>query len=238
MSVWVAGGTVLSAGIGYASTQSAQGAAQGAQEDALAQQQMAMQQLMKMLKPYRKAGVAGLNAQLDLLGLNGTKPQQTAIDALEASPYFTSQVKAGEEALLQNASATGGLRGGNTAAALAQFRPQMLTQTIENQYGKLAGLSAAGQNAAANTGVATQGYQSNIANIMGNIGNIAAQGAIAQGTNLTNLIGGLAGAIGQYKGGSSTGGLLGGGSGSGVTNNYAPRTNVDGSHTNLGAGIQ
>lgn len=200
MSWWVAGATVVGGVISSSASSSAADKAQSAQEDALAQQQLAMQQMMKMLKPYRKAGVAGLNAQLDLLGLNGTKPQQTAIDALEASPYFTSQVKAGEEALLQTASATGGLRGGNTAAALAQFRPQMLTQTIENQYGKLAGLSAAGQNAAVNTGVGTQGYQSNIANIMGNIGNIAAQGAIAQGTNLTNLIGGLAGAYGTYKG--------------------------------------
>lgn len=200
MTVWVAGGTVLAAGIGYASTQSAQGAAQGAQKDALAQQQMAMQQMMNMLKPYRKAGVAGLNAQLDLLGLNGAKPQQAAIDALKLSPYFTSQVKSGEEALLQNASATGGLRGGNTAAALAQFRPQMLAQTIENQYGKYAALSAAGQNAAANTGVATQGYSSNIANIMGNIGQIQSQAAMAQGANISNMIGGIANAYGTYKG--------------------------------------
>ena len=201
---WAAVGTGVASVVGSVissnASSSAADKAQSAQEDALVQQQMAMQQIMNMLKPYRKAGVSALGAQLDLLGLNGAKPQQAAIDALALSPYFTSQVKAGEEALLQNASATGGLRGGNTAAALAQFRPQMLAQTIENQYGKYAALSAAGQNAAANTGVATQGYNSNIANIMGNIGQIQSQAAMAQGANISNMVGGIANAYGIYKG--------------------------------------
>ena len=236
MSAWVSGaGAVIGGVVAANGASSASDSAAGAQKDALAQQQLAMQQIMNMLKPYRKAGVAGLEAQLNLLGLNGDKKQQTSISALEASPYFTSQVKAGENALRQNAAATGGLRGGNTAAALAQFRPQMLAQTIENQYGKLAALSAAGQNAATNTGVATEGYNSNIASIMGNIGNIQAQGGMAQSAALSNMIGGLANAYGAYQGQNNANNLLSG-SNAGLSGSFAPQTTSDGSYWNLGAG--
>ena len=120
------GGAVVS---GVMSNNAADGAASGT-SDALAQQYATMQQLNKTLQPWRKAGKLGLSGQLDILGLNGADAQQASIDALEKSPQFTALVKNGEEAMLQNASATGGLRGGNTQAALAQFRPQMLSQLI------------------------------------------------------------------------------------------------------------
>ena len=56
-------------------------------------------------------------------------------------------VQQGQDAILQNASAIGGLRGGNTQAALAQFRPALLSQLIAEQYNRLGGLSSLGQNA-------------------------------------------------------------------------------------------
>ena len=99
---------------------------------------------------YTKQG--SLGAQEDLLGLNGADAQGRAISQIENSPYFSGLVKQGENAILQNASATGGLRGGNTQAALAQFRPNMLAAAIDQQYQRLGGLTSLGQNAAAGVG--------------------------------------------------------------------------------------
>lgn len=106
-----------------------------------------------MMNPYAQAGEAGLQGMQNLMGLGGAGAQQAAYDQILQSPGFLSQVQQGENAMLQNASATGGLRGGNTQAAMAQFRPQMLNQAVQQQmqqYGGLTnmGMGAAGQMAA------------------------------------------------------------------------------------------
>ena len=79
-----------------------------------------------LLSPYSDAGKQALTGQQNLLGLNGNDAQTQAINTLENGSQFTGLVKQGENALLQNASATGGVRGGNTAAALAQFMCMLL----------------------------------------------------------------------------------------------------------------
>lgn len=199
---WGAAGAIAGAAISANQASSAADAAASGDKDAMALQMQTMDRLAKMLKPYRKAGELGLGGQLDLLGLNGNDAQAASIAALEQSPQFTSLVKSGENALLQNASATGGIRGGNTSAALAQFRPEMLSQVIESQYGKLANLSALGQNAAAQTGNNMQASTNQIAGLMSNIGQTNAMGQIAQGQNYADMFGGIAKGIGQYMGGT------------------------------------
>jgi hypothetical protein len=118
----------------------------------IAQRQKQFQSIQALLKPYVDAGTGAVGQQQTLLGVNGAAPQQAAIDALKTSPQFTSMLKQGENSILANASATGGLRGGNTQAALAQFSPNLLAQLIQQQYQNLGGLTSVGQNAAAGAG--------------------------------------------------------------------------------------
>ena len=93
--------------------------------------------------------------------------------------------------MLQNASATGGLRGGNVQGALAQFRPQLLNQLIEQQYSRLGGLTSLGQASAA--GQATAGMQTgtNIANLLGQQGQALAGGAMGKGGVVQQTFGNL-----------------------------------------------
>lgn len=100
------------------------------------------------LDPYTDAGAGAVGSMEDLLGMNGPEAQAAAYEAIESSPGFLAQVQQGENAMLQNASATGGLRGGNTQGALAQLRPMMLSQAIGQQMGGLGGLAGMGSNAA------------------------------------------------------------------------------------------
>ena len=124
--------------------------AQIASADAgIAEQRRQFDIMTELMNPYVTQGVTALASQSDLLGLNGVDAQLTAINNIESSPLFQAQVQAGEEAILQNASATGGLRGGNIQGALAQYRPQMLQQAIQNQYANLGGLTQLGQASAA-----------------------------------------------------------------------------------------
>jgi hypothetical protein len=72
--------------------------------------------------PYMDFGKGALGPLGDILGLNGNdNAAAKAIAALKASPMFTSLFNTGQEAVLQNASATGGVRGGNTQGALYEL---------------------------------------------------------------------------------------------------------------------
>ncbi len=97
------------------------------------------------LEPFVETGRQALMSEKALAGLAGEQAQQEAIEQITKSPLLQAQIQAGEEALLQKASATGGLRGGNIQAALAQFRPQMIQQAINQQYSRLGGLSDVGR---------------------------------------------------------------------------------------------
>ena len=151
------------------------------------------------LQPYAAAGAPALEQQQALLGLRGPEAQQAAIAGIEGGAGYQAQVRAGEEALLQRASATGGLRGGNIQAALAQFRPQMLQQEIEKQYGRLGGLTSLGQTTTQNlaqlgqasaAGTATAGLRTgaDIANLMGQQGAARAGAELAQGQAFANVL--------------------------------------------------
>jgi hypothetical protein len=158
----VAAAVIGSAVIGGAVSMSAAskaGKAQVQAADRSAEEQRAAREEMRtLLNPYVSAGTPALQAQMAALGLSGQEAQQAYVTEQEQSPIFQSLARQQEEALLQNASATGGLRGGNVQGALAQFRPQLLNQFLEQQYGRLAGLSTLGQASAA--GVGTAGMQS------------------------------------------------------------------------------
>ena len=120
-------------GITGANQQAQAGQAAAASQSAAAQagvdeQGRQFDALVELMSPYVQSGEAALAGQQGLLGLGGQDLQQQLVGNIESSPLFASLQQQGENAILQNASATGGLRGGNTQAALAQFRPQMLNQ--------------------------------------------------------------------------------------------------------------
>ena len=171
-----------------------------ASEMGVEEQRRQFDAVQKLLKPYADAGLGGLTGQQDLLGINGNAAQQAAINNINNSSEMQTYLKQGENAILQNASATGGLRGGNTQAALAQFRPQLLNQLINQRYQNYAGLTALGQNAAAGTGNAGMQTASNISNLYQQSGAAQAGAALAQGQANANMWNGLTGAIGQIGG--------------------------------------
>ena len=175
-----------------AQTQSAQLAAE--------EQQRQFDAIQELLKPYTQAGTGALAAQQNLLGLNGADEQQRAIDAIGASPQMAALMKQGEDAILQNASATGNLRGGNTQAALAQFRPQLLSQLIQQQYQNLGGITSVGQNAAAMTGNAGMQTGNAIAANLNQAGAAAAGSALAAGKADAQMWSGFGNSVGMLGG--------------------------------------
>jgi hypothetical protein len=132
--------------------------------------------------------------------LAGATAQQKAIQGIAQGPQMQALVQQGENAILQNASATGGLRGGNTQAALAQFRPQMLSQLLQQQFQNLGGISGLGQASAAGQAAAAQQTGQSISGLLGQQGAAQAGNALAQGQAQANLYSGIGSAIGQGVG--------------------------------------
>ena len=162
------------------------------------------------MQPFVQGGTSAFQGQQNLIGLGGADAQQQAIQQLQQGPQFQAMQQAGQNAILQNASATGGLRGGNTQSALGQFDQQLLAQLIQQQYGNLGGLAQVGQASAA--GQASAGLQtgSNIGNLLQQQGAAAAGGQLAQGGLARQGFGDLLQIIGTVAGGKGFGGSGGG----------------------------
>jgi len=176
------GGAIQSRSAGRAADAQSEAAQRGIEE-----QRRQFDAVRELLKPYVDVGLPALEQQQALIGLGGPEAQRQAISALESSELFQARARQGEEALLQSASATGGLRGGNIQGALGQFRPAMLQAEIDRQYGRLAGLTTLGQQSAA--GVGTAGIQTGarISGLEGDIGSAQAGGELASGRALSGV---------------------------------------------------
>lgn len=222
----IAGGATIISGAIQADAAGDAAAAQAAASEAgIAEQRRQFDKIQELLRPYVEAGttamgglspytaagVPALDQQMALLGLKGAAAERAAIQSVERSPMMAAMIQQGENAILQRASATGGLRGGNIQAALAQFRPQLLAQEIERRYGRLGGLSATGATIQQNLAQlgqasaakqASQGMTSaaNIANLMQQSGAAQAGAALARGQAYANMFNAIPQGIGMYYG--------------------------------------
>ena len=194
------GGGLLSSGAkSRAANRAATAETQSAQM-AIDEQRRQFDQIRTLLQPYVDAGNPALQGLLDLTGLGSQGGQAAAIQQQEQNPLFQALAQQGENALLQNASATGGLRGGNIEGALGQFRPQLLNQFIEQQYGRLGGLASIGQNAAVGVGNAGMNAANQIGRQFNTIGSAQAGGAIGRGAAQAGMFSGMAGPLGTLLG--------------------------------------
>lgn len=171
-------GSLVTSGNNADAARDASGAQVARDEASIAETRAARENVTKLLAPWVTAGNTALAGQQDLTGANGAPAQAFALSQIRSSPMFTSMQKTGENAILQNASATGGLRGGNVQAGLAQFDETLLSKLIDQQYGRLTGISSAGQNAAAGTGTAGMNAATQIGTLNSNAGAADAGGIL------------------------------------------------------------
>lgn len=165
------------------------------------------EELRGIFDPYMGAGESALGQQLASLGLvGGPRAERQYVAGVERSPIFQALAQQGEEAMLQNAAATGGLRGGNIQGALAQFRPSLLNQFLNQRYEQLGGLTRGGLQASTSLG-------SGLAGTAGSIADLIAGGGVAQGRGTLAAGQAYGNALGTF--GNALGGLFGGGGGGG-----------------------
>lgn len=141
----------------------------------------------------RLGGLRAQEQQQALLGLSGTQAQEQAFQQFRESPGQAFLRQRGEQALLRQSAALGGLGGGQVRSALQQQGIGFAQQDLQNQLARLSGI--AGQGQAATAGVANLG-----AGVASGVGQLGLLGAQAQ----------AAGTLGQAAAQSRFAGQLGG----------------------------
>lgn len=169
------------------------------------------------LSPFAESGTRALTQRDALLGLSGPEAQDAARATETAGQKFLRE--RGERAIVRNASATGGLGGGNVKTALQEQGIGLAAQNENTQFNRLTGAVSGGQNAATNVGNIAIGGANNVADIQARAaearagGVLGAQQARSQGAgNLLKLGTGAAlGGLGAFgpKIGAGQGALLG-----------------------------
>jgi hypothetical protein len=208
---YAAAAVVSAATTAYSSNQQskaasgAANAANAADQRAIDQQNMRYEEIQKLLSPYITGGQGAFEKQQGLMGLRGDEEQAKQLQGIQNSSEFTSGIQQGENAILQNASATGGLRGGNTQGALAQFRPNLLNNLVNQKLQQYGGISSQGLGASQVLG----GFGTNNANAVGqqltnqgqNTGNSMLASAAADKAVASSISSGIGGIFGGMAGG-------------------------------------
>ncbi|CAB4140485.1 hypothetical protein UFOVP407_59 [uncultured Caudovirales phage] len=150
--------------------------------------------------PARDLLAPSLSNLADIIGINGEEAQRLALTGIQSSPEFTNTIQSGEEAILANASATGGLRGGNVKDFLSRFRGDTYTAAIQERLRRLGGLAGLGMGATDSSAAFGADAANNIAQNLVGRGAASAQGLLTRG--------GINAQMWNNAGGFSPGGLV------------------------------
>jgi hypothetical protein len=202
------GAPVIGGLLGSKSASSQQKAVTGGLDQSTQLQREQFDYLKQILAPYQEAGTQALPA---LTGFINQPQQNFSFDygAYFNSPEYAALSQQSEQAAMRNASATGGLRGGDTQVALASIAPQLAQMARQNaqqefslnqganlnRYNMLQGIAGLGTGATSQLGNAAQ----NFGQIAGQNAALAGQArADAIGQRNNALGGGLAGLLSLF----------------------------------------
>lgn len=175
---------------------------------AITQNQTNYEQIRGDYAPARDVLAPTVGAMGDIIGINGDPAQQGALDRLKASPMYQSLFRTGEEAVLQNAAATGGIRGGNTQRGLADFGADTFARLIQQQLENLGGLGGVGMNATGATAQAATNNTAALTDLFTNIGNTKAGGTLTRGGITAGMWNNAGSFLDKATGGGGIGNLI------------------------------
>lgn len=177
--------------------------------------------------PYVAAGGNAINALETGLGIQPGGTGQGSLNApftqadFQSSPGYAFQTQQGQEAIINQASATGGIGGGNTLKALDTFGQGVAnqdwwnaynayTQRQQNEIGTLGTIAQLGSNAGSNATTGASAFAGQIGQAQANIGTAQAQtiaGAAKAAPGVLNMLTSLLGG-GGGGGSGGTGSLI------------------------------
>jgi len=168
---------------------------QNASDQSAATQQQMYEQGQQATQPYAQAGTEALS---QMQGLTTPEGQADFYNQYTQGPQYQQMQQQAEQSTLRNASATGGLRTGQSNVALASIAPQLMNNAYSQQMQGLQGLASQGAGIAGQAaGLAT--------NVGTNVGGTQYQGGVnasapqyQANTATSNMLGNTMGQLGGF----------------------------------------
>lgn len=149
------------------------------------------------MQPYMDSGKAALST------LNSDLPNLTrgfSMADFQQDPGYAFQLQQGNQAIERSAAARGGLNSGATMKSLASYDQGLANTDYEqafnnynttnaNTFNRLSTVAGLGQNAATTNAANGTSTAASIGSNLSAAGNAQAAGSIAQGNNITSLVG-------------------------------------------------
>jgi hypothetical protein len=143
-------------------------------------------------------------------GAEFNNPKPFSMADFQADPGYQFRMDEGQKAIERSAAARGGVLGGGTMKAIANYGQNLASSEFQNaynrytndrntRYNRLSNLAGLGQTANAQLGAAGANYVNNAASIANSAGNAGAAQSIATGNAINQGIGSLANAYTNYQ---------------------------------------
>jgi hypothetical protein len=175
------------------------------QQAAQSQLQLAQEQYDNMqtqISPYLQAGQTGLTDYGNLLGSNGVDAQNQAIGDIKNGAQYQGLMQTGNQNILANASATGGLRGSNTSNTLANTSIGTLNGLITQRLAGYGQLMGNGMNAISGSQAASNAYQQTSDQAWQNSADAYSKYDTALSNSFTSGMGSITKGLTSYMGGA------------------------------------
>lgn len=151
------------------------------------------------LDPFLQAGTGALQTQQALLGQLGPEAAAAAQAQFLAAPGQQFAEERAQKNLLQNASAIGGLRGGNVRSALVEQGAGFAAQQFGDFQNRLAALSGSGQTTATSLGQLGSQSATNISGLLQAGGQAQASGILGAQQANADLAGNVLSIAGLFS---------------------------------------
>ena len=189
-------GGVVGSYIGSQASKDASAQQQASAQQGIESQEAMFDKSLELQQPYREAGYEAIQGLQGLADPN--QRGQMLNDYYAGDEYQALQGQQNEQAL-RNAAATGGIRGGNTQAALANIAPSLGQNFLNNQQNQFTGLANMGMGAASQGAQGAQQFGIQQSALQQQIGQAQAQNTLTQGSIGSGLVNDLSGLGLQYS---------------------------------------
>ena len=211
MTFWIAGATIVGAGLGYLGSKNAADTQSGAANRANDLQRQQYDQTRADQESFKQAGVTGQNRLMELLGVGGNNAsvdygkygRDFSQQDFQQDPGYAFRLSEGLKALDRSASARGGLLSGGALKAATNYGQNAASQEYQNAFNRyqinrsnqlnpLQSLANQGQSSANFLGQAGTNYANAV-------GENYLQGANANAAGQVGGTNALIGGINQYQ---------------------------------------
>lgn len=158
----------------------------------LAMQQQQYDLARKDNEPFIQSAQDSNKILRGFLGLDGEEAQQQAFSNYQQSPHVNFLQEQGNQNIIRNASATGGLGGGNVLKSLQSYGTSVAESSLGDHLNRLAAAQGSGQTAASQMGLMGQQYASSVAGANSQMGQNTASGIMSRNQNDQNTFSQLA----------------------------------------------